>query len=173
MQETAQQYISRILGNVEGQDALAVQKSTPARLKKATARLTPKQLRWKPAPEKWSIAEVLAHLADAEIVGSWRMRSVVCASGTTLQPYDQDSWAAAFQYGKREAKQSLELFRVLRENNVAMLKSLPKEAWDTHGMHLERGKETLAHIVRMFAGHDVNHVRQVEEIAAQLKKKRK
>ena len=173
MQETAEQYIQRILGNVEGQDAVKVQKSTPQRLKKAIQGLTPRQLKWKPEPGKWSIAEVLAHLADAEIVGSWRMRLIAGASGTTVQPYDQDVWASMFCYAERDAKQSLEVFRVLRENNLAMLKNLPKEAWEHYGMHQERGKETMAHVVRMFAGHDVNHVKQVEALAAQLKKKRK
>jgi hypothetical protein len=173
MQETAEQYISRILGHVDGQDAIKVQRSTAARLKKAVNGLTPKQLQWKPEPGKWSIAEITAHLADTEIVGSWRMRQIIGASGTTVQPFDQDVWASTFQYAKRDAKQSIEVFRVLRENNLAMLKALPKEAWDTYGMHMERGKETLVHIVRMFAGHDVNHAVQIEGIAVQLRKKSK
>lgn len=173
MQETAEQYISRILGHVDGQDAVKVQRSTAARLKKATSGLTPKQLQWKPEAGKWSIAEITAHLADAEIVGSWRMRQIIGASGTAVQPFDQDVWASIFQYAKRDTKQSIETFRVLRENNLAMLKTLPKEAWDSYGMHMERGKETLAHIVRMFAGHDVNHAVQIEGIVAQLKKSKR
>jgi hypothetical protein len=170
MQETAEQYINRILGHVEGQDAIKVQRSTAARLKKAIHGLTPKQLQWKPEPGKWSIAEITAHLADAEIVGSWRMRQIVGASGTTVQAFDQDVWASAFQYAKRDARQSIEVFRVLRENNHAMLKALPRDAWDRYGMHNERGKETLAHLVRMFAGHDNNHALQIERIVAELKK---
>jgi hypothetical protein len=173
MQETAQQYIQRILGHVEGQDAIQVQRATAAKLKKLIHGLTPKQLKWKPEPGKWSIAEILAHLADAEIVASWRMRLIIGASGTTIQPFDQDVWASVFQYSKRDAKQSLEVFRALRENNLRMLKALPRESWDNYGMHLERGKETISHLARMFAGHDTNHVRQIESIAAQLKKKRK
>ena len=173
MQETAQQYIQRILGNVEGEDAIKVQKATAGKLKKLIRGLTPKQLKWKPEPGKWSIAEILAHLADAEIVASWRMRSIIGASGTAVQPFDQDAWASVFQYAKRDAKQSVEVFRVLRENNLAMLKALPRESWDAFGMHAERGKETIAHVARMFAGHDTNHVRQIEGIASQLKLKKK
>ena len=172
MQETAQQYIQRILGNVEGEDAIKVQKATAGKLKRLIQGLSPKQLKWKPEPEKWSIAEILAHLADAEIVGSWRLRLIAGASGTAVQPYDQDLWASLFQYGKRDAKLSLEVFRVLRESNLAMLKALPRESWDNFGMHAERGKETITHVVRMFAGHDTNHVRQIEGIAAQLKKRK-
>lgn len=173
MQETAQAYIQRILGHVDGKDAVKVQKSSAARMKKAIHGLTPKQMRWKPEAGKWSIAEILAHLADGEIVAGWRLRSVIGQDGVVIQAYDQNAWAAAFDYGKRDAKLSLETFRVLRDNNLAMLKALPREAWDNHGMHQERGKETVAHLVRMFAGHDTNHVLQIEGIAAQLKTKSK
>ncbi len=173
MQETAQEYIQRILGHVEGKDALKVQQSTAARMKKAIKGLTPTQLRWKPAAERWSIAEIVAHLADAEIVASWRLRSAIGQNGVTIQPFDQNVWASIFEYGKRDAKLSLEVFRILRENNLAMLKALPRELWENHGMHLERGKETVTHMAHMFAGHDTNHALQVEQIAAQLKKKRR
>ena len=172
MSETAQQYIQRILSHVEGHDALKVQRATAAKLKKLTQGLMPKQLKWQPEPGKWSIAEIVAHLADVEIVASWRMRSVLGANGTPIQSFDQDVWASVFQYGKRDAKQSLEVFRVLRENNLAMLKALPRQSWDNYGMHAERGKETVAHLARMFAGHDTNHVLQVERITAQLKSSR-
>jgi DinB superfamily len=172
MAETAQEYIQRILGHVEGRDAIQIQRATPAKLKKVTNGLSAKELKWRPQPGKWSIAEIVAHLADVEIVASWRMRSVLGANGTAIQPFDQDSWASVFQYGKRDVKQSLEVFRVLRENNLAMLKSLPPESWEQYGMHAERGKETIAHLARMFAGHDANHVLQVENIAAQLKSRR-
>lgn len=173
MPETAQQYIQRILGHVEGQDAMKVQRTTAAKLKKLVHGLTPKQLKWRPEPGKWSIAEILAHLADVEIVASWRMRSIIGANGTTIQPFDQDVWASVFQYSQRDSKSSLEVFRVLRGNNLVMLKALPREAWDNHGLHLERGKETIAHLARLFAGHDTNHILQIERITTQLKKKKK
>jgi hypothetical protein len=169
MQETAQQYIQRILGHVEGQDAIKLQRTTAPRLKKLVRGLTPKQLKWKPEPGKWSVSEIVAHLADVEIVASWRMRSIIGANGITIQPFDQDVWASVFQYAERDSKHSLEVFQVLRENNLMMLKALPREAWDNHGMHLERGKETIAHLARMFAGHDTNHLLQIEQIVSQLK----
>lgn len=169
MQETAPQYIQRVLGYIEGQDAVKVQRATAPKLKKLMQGLTPKQLKWKPEPGKWSIGEIVAHLADTEVVASWRMRSVIGANGAAIQPFDQDAWAAAFDYSKSDAKRSLETFRVLRENNLTMLKALPRERWDCYGMHLERGKETLTHLTRMFAGHDANHLLQIERIVAQLK----
>jgi hypothetical protein len=172
MPETAQQYIQRILGHVEGRDAIKVQRETAPKLRKLTQGLTPKELKWSPAPGRWSIAEIVAHLADVEIVASWRMRAILGSNGTPIQPFDQDAWASVFEYGKRDPKQSLEVFRILRENNLAMLKALPQERWDSYGMHAERGKETIAHLARMFAGHDTNHILQVESIAAQVKSAR-
>jgi hypothetical protein len=169
MQETAQQYIERILGYVEGQDAVKVQRQTAGKLKKALKGLTPKQLKWRPEPAKWSIAEIVAHLADAEIVASWRMRSVIGENGITIQPFDQDAWAAVFSYQDRDARRSLETFRVLRESNLEMLKEISPETWKNYGMHLERGKESIAHLARMFAGHDTNHLLQVERIVKQMK----
>ena len=173
MPENAQQYIQRILGHVEGQDAIKVQRATTRKLKRLTQGLTPRQLRWQPEAGKWSIAEIVAHLADVEIVASWRIRSVLGANGTAIQPFDQDAWASVFQYRKRDLNQSLEVFRVLRENNLAMLKALPRAGWDNYGMHAERGKETIAHLARMFAGHDTNHILQVERIAGLLKGRKK
>jgi hypothetical protein len=169
MAETAQEYTQRILGHTAGDDPLKIQAATPGKLKKLIHGLTPKQMKWQPALGKWSIAEILAHLVDAEIAGSWRMRLSVSASGTALVPFNQDSWAAEFQYQKRDAHHSLETFRVMRENNLAMLKMLPAESWERYGMHQERGKETVARIVQMFAGHDRNHTLQVEQIVTQVK----
>lgn len=172
MPETAQQYTQRLLGYVEGLDAIKVQKGTPAKVQKLIRGLSSKELKWKPEPAKWSIAEIVAHLADDEIVGSWRMRCMIAANGTALQGFDQDAWASALQYNQRDAKQSLELLRVLRESNLAMLKALPPESWENYGMHSERGKETIRHVTRMFAGHDINHILQIERIVGQLKSSR-
>lgn len=164
MQETAQQYIQRMLGQLDGKDPLRVQQETPKKLQKLIKPLSKQQLMRRPEPGKWSIAEILAHLADAELVGGWRMRLILGNNGVSIQPFDQDVWAETLGYAKRDPKASLETFRVLREANVALLKSLPKNLWENYGLHQERGKETIAHIVRMFAGHDLNHLAQVESI---------
>jgi len=174
MQETPQQYIQRILGHLEGKDPLQVQQETVKKLQKAIRPLSKKQLTQRPEPGKWSIAEILAHLADAELAGGWRMRLIIGNNGVAVQAFDQDVWAEVFSYAECDPKASLETFRVLRENNLRMLKALPENLWENYGMHSERGKETLAHIVRMFAGHDLNHLAQVEKItkAGTIKKKR-
>jgi uncharacterized damage-inducible protein DinB len=165
MQETPQQYTQRMIGYMNGKEPLRVQQETSKKLQKLIKPLSKAQLTRRPEAGKWSIAEILAHLADAELVGSWRMRLIIGSNGVPIQAFDQDVWAETFAYSRRDPKLSLETFRVLRENNLRMLKALPKEFWDNYGMHQERGKETIAHIVRMFAGHDLNHLAQVEKIA--------
>ena len=164
MKETPQQYIARILGNLDGGDPLKIQASTAKKLERLVKGAAAAKLRKRPAPDRWSVAEIVAHLADTEIVGSWRMRAILGAPGTAIQAFDQDTWVAALHYGKRDPRKSVEQFRVLREANLAMLKSLTPDQWKHHGMHSERGEETIAHIVRMFAGHDINHLRQIERI---------
>jgi hypothetical protein len=169
MRETPQEYIQRMLVLLEGQAPLKIQAATPMKLGRLIGRASAAKLRKRPAPGKWSAAEILAHLADCEIVVGWRMRQILGAPGTPIQAFDQDTWAAACHYEKRDARKSLEQFRAAREGNLALLKSLSPEQWKHHGMHPERGVETIEHIVRMMAGHDLNHSSQVERIVAAKK----
>ncbi len=169
MKETPQEYTQRILGNLAGQDPLKVQTGTAKKLERLIRSVPASKLRKRPAPEKWSVGEILAHLADSEIVIGWRLRQILGAPGTPIQAFDQDSWVAAGHYEKRDPRKSAEQFRVLREANLSLLKSLAPEQWKHHGMHAERGVETIEHIVRMMAGHDVNHTKQVEGILARKK----
>ena len=166
MNETPQEYTRRILGNVGGQNPLKVQAGTAKKLERLLKGVPASRLRKRPSPEKWSVGEILAHLADSEIVIGWRLRQILGAPGTPIQGYDQDSWAAAGHYGKRDPRKSAEQFRVVREANLALLKSLAPEQWKHHGMHAERGQESIEHIVRMIAGHDINHTKQVERLVA-------
>ncbi|HEY2645866.1 MAG TPA: DinB family protein [Candidatus Acidoferrales bacterium] len=166
MQETPQEYIQRIMAQLGGKDPRKVQAGTASQLKRLIQRASPAKLRKRPAPGKWSAAEILAHLADSEIVVGWRIRQILGAPGTPIQAFDQDSWAAAGHYEKRDARKSLEQFRIVREANLALLKSLTPEQCKHHGMHTERGAETIEHIISMMAGHDLNHSAQVERIVA-------
>jgi DinB superfamily len=164
MNETPQQYIQRILGHVQGKDAMKVQATTPKKLAALIKNVSPSKLRKRPAPDKWSVTEILAHLGDAEIVIAWRIRSILGAPGTPIQAYDQDAWVAAGRYSERNPRQCLEVFRVVREANLMVLKSLKPEQWKHHGMHSERGEETIERILHMMAGHDLNHLQQIERI---------
>jgi hypothetical protein len=169
MKETPQEYTKRMLGNVEGVNPLKVEAGTAKKLERLVKGVPASKLRKRPAPEKWSVAEILAHLADSEIVRGWRMRQILGAPGTTIQAFDQNVWAISGHYEKRDPRKSLELFRVVREANLALLKSLRPEQWKHHGVHVERGEESIEHIVQMNAGHDINHTKQVERILAAKK----
>ncbi len=169
MSETAQQYTQRILANAEGQDPVKLQAATPKKLARLIKGVSTAKLRKRPAPEKWSVAEILAHLADVEIVIGWRMRSILGAPGTPVQAYDQNAWVIAGHYEKRDLRESIELQRVVRGANLALLKSLSPEQWKLYGQHAERGQESIEHIVRMVAGHDINHIKQIERILTPTK----
>ena len=169
MQETPQQYTQRMLSYSDGKDPLRLQATTAKKLATLIKGKNKKQLSQRPAPGKWSVAEILAHLADAEIVLSWRLRQTLSSNGVAIQPFDQDVWATTFDYAHQDARQSLEKYRVLRDGNLALLKRIPKPLWDNYGVHQERGNESVTHVVRMIAGHDLNHLGQVERI---LKSKR-
>ncbi len=166
MQETVQEYKKRILDYAAGQNPIKVQKATPKKLEKLLKGVPRSQLLRRPAPGKWSVVEIVAHLSETELVGGYRMRMILGAPGTSIQAFDQDRWADAGKYAKRDPKKSLALFRSLREANLALLKSLDAFQWKQHGIHAERGEESVENIVEMFAGHDINHLMQIERILA-------
>lgn len=164
MEETTEQYVARISGYVEGKNHLRVLQATVKKLKSMIQRAPRRGLVRSHKPGKWSAGEILAHLAESELVFGYRLRLVLGSNGAEVQAFDQNQWQANAGYLKKDVKRSFELFRVLRENNVALLKSLPKERWDAFGMHQERGRENIARMVELYAGHDVNHLRQMENI---------
>jgi hypothetical protein len=164
MSETPQQYTQRILAHSHGQDPVKVQSATSRKLARLIKGFSASKLRKRPAPDKWSVAEILAHLADVELVIGWRLRSILGDPGTPVQAYDQNAWVISGHYDKRDPVKSIELHRVVREANLSLLKSLSRDQWKHYGQHAERGQESIEHIVRMVAGHDINHIRQIERI---------
>jgi len=164
MYETPQQYTDRILGYQQGQDPLAVMASMPNRIIRLLRGTSRAALLKRADADKWSVGEILAHLADAELAFGWRIRLMLGANGTTVQAYDQDVWATLFNYPKHDPALSLESFRIQRQCNVQLLRLVAKELWENYGMHEERGRESVARLMEMMAGHDINHFRQVEQM---------
>lgn len=164
MSETPQEYRKRMLGQLAGQNPMKIQAATPKKLERLVKGVSPAKLRKRPAPAKWSVAEIVAHLADTELVVGFQIRLILGAPGTPIQPFDQDVWVVALHYDKRDVPASLAQFRTLREANLRLLKSLTPEQWKHHGLHGERGEESVDTIVQMMAGHDVNHIGQIERI---------
>ena len=170
MPETAQEYRQRMFSHVAGSEPLKLMAAAPAKLAKLVKGVKGAKARKRPAPGKWSIAEIVAHLADTELVGGYRIRAILGAPGTTIIGFDQDAWVTALHYDKRDVGKAVDQYRALREANLALYKTLKPEQWKQHGVHNERGEETVETIARMFAGHDLNHFQQIERILEAQKK---
>ena len=167
--DAATAYKAKILSYQSGADFLELQEAAPARLAFLTAGLSTEVLARRPAPDKWSIQEIAAHLADDEIVGAYRIRLILSSPGTAIQAFDQDVWARIGRYGGTDAAASVEMFRVVRQSNLALLRSLAPAEWNLHGLHAERGAESIRDIAMYYAGHDLNHFEQIEAIREQYK----
>lgn len=170
MQETAEQYRNRMFGHVQKGDPMKMLAAAPKKLERLLKGVTSAKARKRPAPGKWSISEIVAHIADTELVCGYRMRAILGEPGTQIIGFDQDAWVIALHYDKRNLMGSVAQYGALREANLALLKTLSPEQWKHHGMHNERGPETVEMIVRMYAGHDLNHMQQIERILAAKKK---
>ncbi|MCU1311469.1 MAG: yfiT 2 [Candidatus Angelobacter sp.] len=164
MTETVDQYKARIISNTDGKDPLEVQRQTPQALLLLIKGRDAGSLRRNPQPGKWSVAQIVTHLAESEVVTIWRYRQMLERSGSNILPYDQDVWEKLGDYSHADAHASLELFRLLRERNLHLLDQLTAEQWEMYGIHAERGKESVRHLARMMAGHDVNHLEQIRKI---------
>jgi hypothetical protein len=160
----SQQYLKRIREYAQGRDPLELQRQTPTVLAELLAGASDEQLRARPAKDKWSVAEIVAHLADDEISSAWRYRQMVEHNGIALAGFDQDLWARMGDYESRTPQESLELFRLLRKANLQFLNQLTPEQWECCGIHAERGRITVKELAAHMAGHDTNHVEQIRRM---------
>ncbi len=161
-------YAKQLLLYVVDKEPLEVFESTPSAMAKKIRGLGNKQLLKSPRKGKWSIAEIISHLTDSEIVLSYRFRKVIAEPGSRIERYDQNKWAKNLHYDISNCKKKLQLFKVLRKSNVELLKSLSKKEWKRFGIHAERGKETVEKMLLLYAGHDMNHLKQIESICSQI-----
>lgn len=122
------------------------------------------------SPGKWSIRQVMAHVADAELVGAHRFRQVIAEDVPTLVAYDQDAWTRNLDYGRRKPKQSLETFRRVRAENYELLKDLPEAAFERAGNHTENGRMTLRELLEGYADHAESHARRLQEIREEYRR---
>ena len=123
-----------------------------------------------PSPGTWSARQIIAHLADAELVAAHRFRQVIAEDNPVMVAFDQDAWAANLDYARRKPKQSLETFRRIRAENYELLKALPEPAFDRAGNHTERGSMTLGALLEGYAGHAESHARQLQELREAYKR---
>jgi uncharacterized damage-inducible protein DinB len=149
-----------------GGDALTTIRETAPRLEKAVHPRDTAALNRVPAPGKWSVRDILAHLADCEVVFAFRLRQALAEDYHVIQPFDQDRWAAT--YAHYDARAALTVFTAIRQWNLALIAGLKPEAWAKLLTHPERGEMTFQVVVETMAGHDLNHLGQISGILGQV-----
>lgn len=158
------EYKARIESYTRGKDPIAMQRDTPRLLAELVEGVPESKLKERPQPDKWSVLEIIAHLAEDEITALWRYRQMIQHDGGPLAGFDQDLWARLGNYRSWTVSEALEMFRLLRGANLRMFERLTPEEWERHGVHAERGKMSVRLLAQQMAGHDVNHLDQIRKI---------
>ena len=166
--ELRAQYAAAVLGLVGDRPALEVLHETPGAAARAVATPTPQKLRTREAPGKWSVAMVLRHLADTDVVWGWRMRLILSQDRPPITGFDQDLWAERLDYANADPNESLETFAVLRRDNLHLIEKATPEDLKRVGVHAERGEESAGYLVGLYAGHDLMHLNQIDRIVRSL-----
>ena len=148
---------------LDGRPVTEILEATPATLEGLLETIGPAQSTQSPAPGKWSAAEIIAHLADCEVVFAFRLRQTLAEENYTIQPFDQEKWSA--QYGGIPAAEALGVFKAMRLWNLQLLRNVGPAAAGRIVTHPERGTMTFQTIVETMAGHDLNHIGQLQRIA--------
>lgn len=164
--EAAAAYIDATLALLGDRDPLEVLRATPGWLRGVADAHDGDALRRPEAPGKWSVAGVLCHLADTELVWAYRIRMVLARDRARLTGFDQDAFAASFRYEDGDPAHALRVFDVVRDSNLRVLDRASAADRRHVGVHEERGEEPLSHMLRLQAGHDLLHRRQIDRILA-------
>ncbi|MEZ4417841.1 MAG: DinB family protein [Gemmatimonadota bacterium] len=162
--EDTRAYVKAVLELVVDSDPLEILRTSPAWFLESLQGLSSAQLQQPEAAGKWSIGQVIQHLADSEIVWSYRVRRILAEERPLLQGYDQDAWARRLGYDDVSLPEALGVFGALRAANLRLLRSATPDDLARVGVHEERGEESVAHLIALYAGHDLLHRRQVERI---------
>jgi hypothetical protein len=162
--EHASAYTSAVLELLGDREATAVLREMPVALPRAVEGLSTEQVREPERPGKWSIGQILQHLADSEVVWAWRMRLILAEDRPRLTGYDQDLWAERLRYDQADPSEALALFALLRRANLRLVDGATPADLKRAGVHAERGEESLEHLCRLYAGHDLLHLRQIERV---------
>lgn len=162
--EAAEGYVTAILALVGDRDPMEILTETPEAVAALVDGLDESALRTPEAPGKWSMAGVVQHLADSELVWAYRLRRVLADDRPRLTGFDQDLWAHRLDYASADPGMALGVLRTVRPANLALLRRAGPEDLERVGVHAERGEESLRHMVPLYAGHDVAHRNQLARI---------
>ena len=147
-------------------DPLQVAGDTTGRLQHLFQTLGVERSERAPAPGKWSAREILCHLADCEIVFAFRLRQALAEDQHVIQPFDQEKWAGT--YAGYEVGPALAVFAAVRRWNLELIRKVPPAALSKPLKHPERGEMTFRVLIETMAGHDLNHLGQLEAIAVKF-----
>jgi hypothetical protein len=148
------------LGTREARDVI---ETTVLELHRLAGRIGSARMKTPPAPGKWSARDIVCHLADSEIVFAFRLRQAVAEDRHVIQPFDQEKWARGYEAQQPDA--ALATFEAIRNWNLAFVQTLTQAQLAKPVTHPERGDMTVETIVETMAGHDLNHLKQLEAIA--------
>jgi len=162
--EQAAAYTAAVLELLGARNPLEALQKTASALEQIRQGLSMEQITRPEAPGKWSIRHVLQHLADSELVWGYRLRMVLAHDRPPLTGYDQDLWAERLGYDDADADQALGDFGALRRANLRLLARASDEDLKRVGVHAERGAESVEHMIRLYAGHDLLHLEQLARI---------
>ena len=158
------EYTKAILAMLGDRDPIAVLTELVPWLERRLANVDDATLRRPEKPDKWAPIEVVQHLADAELVVGWRVRMILTQDTPSLPAFDQDTFARDLRYREIPLAEAMGQLSGLRTANLRLYRTLAPEALHRAGLHSERGPESIAHIMRMMAGHDLVHRRQIDRI---------
>jgi DinB superfamily len=148
----------------------AAEKS-PKEIAAAVSGVAPDVLRYKPSPDKWSILEILGHLADIEIVYAYRLRQMLADEKPVIAPMDQNAWARHLGYMESPAPELVAAYGLNRHQNVRLLKRLKPADLEKAAFHPEyQTNQTVANIVERMATHGANHLAQIEKLKREANK---
>jgi hypothetical protein len=151
---------------------LEAAEKSPKEIAAAVSGLSPQVLRYKPAPDKWSIIEILGHLADIEIVYAYRLRQMVADKKPVIAPMDQDEWAKNLGYVDTPTPELVALYGLNRHHNLRLLRRLKPADLEKSAFHPEYQQDvTVSTLVEKMAGHGANHLQQIERLKREAVKK--
>lgn len=162
--EQAAAYTAAVLELLGARNPIEALQETVSALEQVRHGLSTEQITQPEAPGKWSVRHVLQHLADSELVWGYRLRMVLSHDRPQLTGYDQDLWTERLHYDEADADQALQDFGLLRQANLRLLARASGEDLKRVGVHAERGAESVEHMIRLYAGHDLLHLEQLDRI---------
>lgn len=162
--DAAREYVRALLEVLGDRKPLEVLPRLMDEIRRAIDGIDPETLRKPEAPGKWSIIQVIQHLADTELVVGYRYRMILAQDSPPIPAYDQNLWADRLRYNEARLEEVLDQLRSIRESNLRLLRSLRPEEWERVGLHAERGPESVRRISELEAAHDLVHLRQIERI---------